>query len=425
MLDFSRRCQMIPYVQSLGESIERSWRVHSYDEEMLPLLALDTLKSCPPVEHVDIGDIVNWAFSSPHVFRQPNDRQLFGEPPVMLYQSPRFYIEALFWFSATTEIHEHAFSGAFAVLAGSSVHSQWRFSPERSINSRMLCGQLCLEHTEVLRPGDMRQIYSGCRLIHQLFHLEMPSVTLVIRTYEDRHHLPQYKYVPPGLAIDPENHEGLRTRRLMLLDGMARGTLDGLWKYGCRLIEEDELESIFYLFSILTRRNVERVVLDDLYNLAQKRHGNVIDLFRQACEVERRTRVIVARRSRISDPSARFLLALLMLMPNRDSIFAAVGDQFPGADPLETIENCLGAISGQDTIGIDFSDANKIIFRGLVEGLDEEDLLQRLRSEFRGDSISAHRERLLEHAMKLARSDLFSPLFSESPFREARVYAFR
>ena len=412
---------MIPYFQGLGERIEGAWRERSYHEESFPGLALDALERDPPFEQVEVADIVDWIFGPTQEFRQPNHQELFGEPPVMLFQAPRFYIEALFWLSGTTAIHQHAFSGVFAVLAGSSVHSHWRFALERTINSRMLCGRLERVSTEILRPGGMRLIHSGDQLIHQLFHLELPSVTIVVRTNEERHRRPQYSYLPPGLAFDPEDRDATRVRCMMLLDGMARGHIDGLRKYACRLIENGDLETLFYMFSGLTRRKVERGLLDELYGLACQRHGDVVDLFRQVCEAERRRRIVVLLRAKITDPEERFLLALLMLMPDRDSILEIVRLQFPDAEPLAAIERWLEGMSGKETIGFDFNDTNRLIFRCLVEGLDTEGLLHRLRAEFRGDAIDAHRERLLQHARDIARSDLFRPLLSRSPLQEDRA----
>jgi hypothetical protein len=408
---------MIPYIQILGERIEQAWLDHSYNEEIFAQLVIDALKNEPPSEHLKAEDVIDWVFSPRQPFRQPVGN-LFGEPPVMLFQAPRFYIEALFWLSGTTAIHEHAFSGVFAVLAGSSVHSHWHFKPERTINSRMLCGSMERVSTEILHPGGMRPIYSGDRLIHQLFHLEMPSVTLVVRTYEERHHLPQYQYLPPGLAVDPEDRDGLRTRRLIFLDKMAQGQLGGLPEHARKLAREGDLETLYHAFSLLTRRKVDGGLLEELYGMACQRHGEVMNLIQRVCEEERRTRIITALRSKVSDPEGRFLLALLMLMPDRDAIFETIRLQYPDTEPLAVIETWLERLSGKETIGFDFNDVNRLIFRGLVEGLDTDDLLERLRTEFRDDSIDAHRDRLLGHAKLLARSDLFLPLLSKSPLRE-------
>ena len=110
---------MIPYFRGLGRHIEQLWLEHSYNEEIFPQLVQGVLDRDSPSEHVTVEDILDWIFSSSQAFRQPQYSYLFGEPPVMLFQAPRFYIEALFWFSGTTAIHEHSFSGVFAVLAGS------------------------------------------------------------------------------------------------------------------------------------------------------------------------------------------------------------------------------------------------------------------------------------------------------------------
>jgi hypothetical protein len=413
---------MIPYFQNLGERIEREWHAQSYSEEIFPELVLDLLLRDPPAEGVEVAEIIDWIFGPSQEFRQPNNSDLFGEPPVMLFQAPRFYIEALFWLSGTTDIHEHAFSGVFTVLTGSSIHSHWRFAPERVINSRMVCGRLERVATEILRPGGMRPIRAGDRLIHQLFHLELPSVTIVIRTYGDRNHLPQYRYLPPGLAIDPEDRDGLRMRRLIFLDGMVRGQLGGLREYACRLVKNGDLETLCHAFSALTRRKADREFLAELYDLARQRHGEVVDLFRQVCEGERRTRIVIALRSKVTDPTARFLLALLMLMPDRDAIFETLRLQFPGVEPLTAIETSLAAMPGKETLGFDLNEVNRLLFRGLVEGLDAEGLLERLRTELDGESVDTHHDRLLDHARRLAQSDLFRPLFSKSPLLvEGRV----
>ena len=411
---------MIPYFQSLGERIERAWVEHNYDEEVFPRLALDALEKDPPSERVAVSDIADWIFSPLQPFRQPVQHQLFGEPPVLVFQAPRFYIEALFWFSGTTAIHEHGFSGAFAVLAGSSVHSHWRFVRERAINSRMLCGRLERVETEILRPGGIRPIHAGDRLIHQLFHLELPSVTIVVRTYEDRPHLPQYSYLPPGLAFDPEDHDPQRLRRLILLRNMAKGHLDGLSRYARRLVESCDLVNVYHVFSSLTRREVDKELLEELYAVARERHGDVIDLFRRVCEGERRTRIVISRRAKTSDPDARFLLALLMLMPDRDSIFETIRLQVPGADPLPAIETWFERMSGKQVIGFELEGPNRLVFRALVEGLDKEALLQRAKSELPGDPHASRPGWLLDQARQMARSDLFHPLFSESPFRPVR-----
>jgi hypothetical protein len=106
-----------------------------------------------------------------------------------------------------------------------------------------------------------------------------------------------------------------------------------------------------------------------------------------------------------------------MLMPDRASIFEAIELESPGADPLSTIESWLAGLS-ERVLGFNPSDANRLLFRSLVEGLGPEQILQRLHAQYSAESVDAQAERLLDHARRLARSDLFFPLFSESPFQQ-------
>lgn len=412
---------MLAYFQRLGEEIDQAWRRYSYDESIFPELSHELVEKDPPFTNSRPEDVLDFAFQSNQPFLQPSPRILFGEPPVTLFQGARFYIEALFWFSGTTSIHEHGFSGTFSVLSGSSVHSQWKFSPERTINSRMMCGKLERVTTEILHPGSSRAIRSGSKLIHQLFHLELPSVTIVVRTYGERNRLPQFEYLRPGLAIDPEAMDPLRTRRLMFLDAMVRGQMDGLREYAGKLVEVSELETMYYMFSDLTRRKADKSVVSDLYDQARRRYGNVIDLFSEVCDAERRTRLVVSLRSKVKDPGARFLLALLMLLSDRDSILSLIQSEFPDAPPLSKVDEWMAAMSGKEIIGFDYNDENKAVFKGLVSGMDEEELLARLKSEFQASTVEENQERLLSHAAQIARSELFRPLLSECRIRERAV----
>lgn len=401
----------------LGNRVEKSWCRSNYNEGIFPEIVLNELSTSSVLGKPDHVDIIKYLFKDDFNIRQPNSQTLFGQPPVVLFQAQRFFIEALFWFSGTTSIHEHAFSGAFLVLSGSSVHSQWRFSTKKTINSRMKCGELSRVSTEILHPGDVRAIRPGNQLIHQLFHLEVPSVTLVIRTYVDRDHLPQFEYLLPGLAIDHEDRESLRTRRLILLDAMARGQIGGLKQFGSMLLGSTDLETAYHVLSTLSRTKIDTANIEELLSCARENHGDIIDLFWEVCQEQRRTRIITRLRSKVLEPRARFLLALLMLMRDRESILESIHLQYPEIDALTAIEKSLEEMNRKSVIGFELNDINRTIFRSLIDGIDSEELLCRLRDEFESESLDALGSQVLEHAKQIASSELFRPLFSESPLQ--------
>ena len=405
---------MIPYVEDLGRRIETSWIRHGYDERRFPEVVLSLLAELPPSEHLSPDDIVDWTFGRPREPRQPSSPKLFGEPPILLFRAPRFYIEALFWRSGTTDIHQHAFTGVFTVLAGSSVHSHWSFETETIVNPRLLTGRLNLQSTETLTVGDARPILPGSQLIHQLFHLDLPSVTLVIRTFQEPLHLPQYKYLPPGLAIDPFIEDPLRKRRLIFLEAMCRGQLEGLSKYAKQWIDEGDVESMYYLFSSLSRRSVDPELLGELRSLATARHGKIMNRFFDAYDQERRTQGIIARRARVVDAKSRFLLALLMLLPDHETILRMLRDEFPHTEPSTVLDQAMVGMSGKQTLGFDYDGIHRLMFLALIDGVDEDGLMIRLAESYSEGSLQEQREQLIARAKAIQNSELLRPLMSHS-----------
>jgi predicted metal-dependent enzyme (double-stranded beta helix superfamily) len=166
----------------LGELLEARWRQHDYDERVFPDLAAALLEEADELEKIGALDILRWIGSQPALPAQQDAPSRFGDLAITFYDTPRFFVSALFWLDGTTAIHQHSFCGAFRVLAGGSLHTRYRFRVERAVNSRFRLGELDRGQVELLVPGSVRPIASGDRFIHSLFHLERPSVTVVIRT---------------------------------------------------------------------------------------------------------------------------------------------------------------------------------------------------------------------------------------------------
>src|SRR5262249_17465041 len=148
--------------------------------------------------------------------RQELDNE-FGQPPLNVYVNERFSIEVLFWLDGTPAIHEHAFAGAFHVLAGASIHSQYAFDLHERVSRRLLLGDLRLRGVEQLGQGDTRPIRPGPQFIHAVFHLDRPSVTVVVRTPSKKELLPQYSYCKPSAAYAHFELGEQMTRQLQLL----------------------------------------------------------------------------------------------------------------------------------------------------------------------------------------------------------------
>src|SRR4030095_11070923 len=98
-----------------------------------------------------------------------------GDPPITLFSGPRFYIDIYFWLDGMTSIHQHSFAGAFHVILGSSLHSQYGFELKQTINAHLASGEITLQGVQLLEKGETRMILPGQQFIHSLFHLDRPT----------------------------------------------------------------------------------------------------------------------------------------------------------------------------------------------------------------------------------------------------------
>src|SRR5215216_4020345 len=111
----------------LGSLIEQRWRDENYNEEVFPEIAGQALVETTPYREVDPWDIIRWVNTTTQLPKQQDVQGKFGNPPITLYNGPRFHIDVYYWLDGTTSIHQHAFCGAFQVLLGSSIHSRYSF----------------------------------------------------------------------------------------------------------------------------------------------------------------------------------------------------------------------------------------------------------------------------------------------------------
>ncbi len=166
----------------LGERDDRLWADRNYDERIFPELCVDVLQSEPDLDNVSPLDMLGWIGSRTSLPTQHEAVTSFSDLSLTFYDSPRFHVGALLWLDGTTAIHQHSFSGAFRLLAGSSLQSLYRFDESRSVNRKFRLGTLIHEKAEILTTGSVHAIPCGEDFIHSLFHLDRPSLTLIIRT---------------------------------------------------------------------------------------------------------------------------------------------------------------------------------------------------------------------------------------------------
>lgn len=326
---------MDAFFKELGSTVLERWKRVNFSLAKFPGIACAALAERPPVVEVDLAALMREFLLNDE---QPlQTYSSFGEPELVVYENPRFYIQILFWLDGTTAIHQHEFSGAFHVLQGSSIHAEFAFANAQSVTSHFRVGDVRMKKIELLESGRTVPIVSGRRAIHSLFHLDTPSVTVVVRTQHDPGTGPQFNYLPPHIAMDPVADDALTMRRKQLLDVMEKLEDPAYPELVREMIGELDFERGFFILQNCMRHLQEYGEWEAVLGAFRKKHGTLAAGVRATLEECVRRDTIKGLRSTISEPEHRFFLALLMNVPSRTDLLALVAQRFPGKPPVETV----------------------------------------------------------------------------------------
>jgi hypothetical protein len=397
---------MIPYFHDLGERVGDAWRRTGRDERRFAELAHGALADAPPHAAIGVDDIAAWLLDPLRHVRQP-DESPFGQPGVRVYAGHRFRIEALFWRESTTSIHQHAFAGAFAPLAGASFHSTYDFTETARINTRLRLGDLVARTMEILRPGDVRAIDPGDAFIHQVTHLVVPTVTIVVRTEGFVEHRPQLRYELPGVALDNEESDPALSRRLALIDLLAVTRRPDAIAAAQRWIAGGDVETTYHLVTHLA----PHLVPDELALLSDalvERHGDAGATIAAACEHRRRVHAAVAVRARTSRPSLRLVVAALMLGCAPPVIRALLAAH----DPDARLEPLLTELAEAGMLGVVPDELTVDLIGAVARGASPTTLVDALAEDYDADDLAAQAGDLVSHAQRLSTVPLLGGLFA-------------
>ena len=420
------------FFQKLGSLVEERWRERNYDEYVFPEIAADALEEMDPIQASDPWEIIRWVNTTDSLPAQQDISNQFGNPPITLYNSSRFYIDVYYWVDGTTSIHQHGFCGAFQVHLGSSIHSHYSFKTRNRLNQHFVIGDISLEKVELLEKGAIRRILPGEAYIHSLFHLDRPSVTICIRTYKTYEGVPQYNYHKPYFGNDPFFEEHLTIRRTQcasLLFKIQHPETDAMIG---ELLSHSDFQTAFSILDLarnhLLGNHLEWAFglatgeerFEALMQIARRRHGELVDMIRPVFdEVQRQTNLIY-RRSQITGNDHRFLLALLLNVPDRLKFLELVTSRYPDRDPVDTVTDWVEEIASTkvsgshepNVLGIrDYDDDYLLVFQSLLEGKTLDGVKKAFEEEFSveyANEIGSKPEQLYE---SIRNSLLFKSIF--------------
>lgn len=165
----------------------------------------------------EIEDFVSaWSLESDKLPEQVNVYNGFGQPPVTIFNNGEFVVDLYFWQTLDTSIHSHSFCGAFQVLHGKSKHEVFKVSKKQEFFDDIYLSDLELIIDEDLEKNAIREIKRGLDFSHRVLHMENPTVTLCIRTVNDK--TPQWHHFDNGLSIQKRSPEACDIKRLSIFD---------------------------------------------------------------------------------------------------------------------------------------------------------------------------------------------------------------
>jgi len=375
----------------LGDEIELQWRDANYDELKLPGIAKAKLAEHDLPSKVTPWDVLEWAMAMPELPPQADPNSNFGDPPITVYSGARFHVDVYFWFTGTTAIHQHGFSGAFQVLAGSSIHSWYEFTPDDYVNVFMEYGRMDLKVCEILEVGGVREINPGRQYIHSLFHLDDPSVTIVVRTRKSPMFLPQYSYYKPHLALDPFYVQDSMNKKVQSMGAMLKAKRPNADEKIGEMLANSDIQQTFHLLQNLRTMlrtdkvkqmfNVENFDqrFEALFAISKTRHGARAERLLDVFDFQDKLISIVNRRDYVTAPELRFFLAVLLNVDGRENIYKLIKQRYPEADPQDKVLDWTFDLANTRVMGIEppnalgiegFGDIDLLIFEDMLNGKD-------------------------------------------------------
>jgi hypothetical protein len=414
----------------LGALVESRWRDRNYQESLFSGIAAQALSEVKLCDHVDPWAIIRWVHETSTLPEQMDLQAKFGNPPITLYAGPRFHIDVYYWLDGTTTIHQHAFSGAFQVLHGSSVHAGYRFEVEREINPQFFTGKLYFRDVSMLKRGDVREINPGPEFIHSLFHLERPSVTITIRTYKAPNFARQYSYLKPNLAINSFFTDVSLIKRVQTVSLLLRMKHPQADRFIGELVESADFQTVYEVlreaFDFLCHRELEEIVgvtrsrdrFEALLDRARGKHGELVDLLEPVFEEEWRQAEIIRRRAEVKNEDHRFLMALLLNVPERTRMLELVKERFSDADAIDLVVSWVRELSATRTFGSkepnvlgsqEFNNGHLFVLKRLLQGLTVKEIKACAASEVQPASAGWPIEEMVNHFKALP---MFKGIFS-------------
>lgn len=321
----------IAAIQHLADLIHSRWSATSFDDGAFPPLAAEALRETALHSSISAADIVESLISPWH----SSDHLSHHVCPqiVTLFSSTHFDVRGHFWVDEIGSPHQHGWSGAYQVIEGSSLEALFEFSQLARVRTSFRLGELRTRSIRMLNPGDTVAVEAGKRMLHALWHIDRPAVSVSVRArlQSDR----TMDYLRPGVAFDTLPRDIDWEMRGRCLDFLARTDTRAYQIQLERLARHADLPTTFFALrqAFLEYDPVGEAVLD----AARSRHGDLFRIVERSLADISRYRSFNHLRPQVRERGSRQFLGLLYLAPDRDAIHRFVAGQCPNQPVFDTL----------------------------------------------------------------------------------------
>lgn len=196
---------MIADFLELAKNVEADWRANDLNLEAFPVIATTHLETFPSLAKCDTlnQELSRWLATSNQVPEQLNVHNVFGQPPITLFNNGRFVVDLYIWMNFDTSIHSHGFRGAFRVIVGRSLQELFAVHENKTVASDVMHSSLGLPRREILKTGAVATIWPGKAFTHRVVHLDQPTITLCVRTINEEA-ASQWNHFQSGISIQKQ-----------------------------------------------------------------------------------------------------------------------------------------------------------------------------------------------------------------------------
>ena len=204
-----------------------------------------------------------------------------------------------------------------------------------------MVGALRVASSGLLSPAGARsaRFWAGRKLIHLLFHLDRPSVSIVVRTVADPDAGPQFDYSRAGIGSNPFFTEETVDRKLQIVSMLKSIQHPAFEKLVGDQIAGSDLHTAYRIVRECGQHGAIERLIDRV------RDKEVAQRFRVAIKHHRRERFLVGRRTAVADPELRFFLGVLLNAPRRRDVLTLTQQKKPDAEPARQVAAWLRQLS--------------------------------------------------------------------------------